>query len=78
MSGMCGLEQLDWVAVGIFNLNLSAAGTSLHLIATFHAGVFQNLDSRWQVRDSQHRPVAAVGRLASAGIPRRQGHSATA
>jgi hypothetical protein len=30
---LSGLEELDWIPVGIFDLDLSAAGTSLHLIA---------------------------------------------
>ena len=38
------LEELDWIPVGIFYLNLSAPGTGLHLIAKLHPRVLQRVD----------------------------------
>ena len=46
------LEQFDWIAVGIFDLDLSADGTSLHLIAKLHARVLERVDLRRQTRDA--------------------------
>jgi hypothetical protein len=45
--------ELDWIAVGVFDLDLSAGGTSLHLIAKFDARVLARVDLHRQIRHAQ-------------------------
>ena len=49
-----GLEELDRIAVGILELNLSAAGPAFRLIAELHAGLLQRLDGPFDVADAQN------------------------
>ena len=73
------LEELDWIAVGIFDLDLSAEGTSLHLIAKLHPRVLQRVDlrpadpPRAGPLDSI-RPAAGIRRRASGEIPMLPAH----
>src|SRR5690349_1224131 len=39
------LEQLDWITIEIFQLNLSAARTNFHLIAEAHSLVLEILNA---------------------------------
>jgi len=55
-----GLEELDWIPVGIFYLDLSAAGTSLHLIAKLHPRVLQRVDLRRQIRHAQDHSIPSA------------------
>src|SRR6187402_844481 len=43
------LEELDRIPVRVFHLDLSAARTSLHLIAELHSRVLQRLDLSWKI-----------------------------
>jgi hypothetical protein len=76
---MSRLEQVDWVPIGIFDLDLSPAWTSLNLIPKLHARVLQrhrcapaNL-SRGGPVDSI-RPAAGIRRWASDEIQMPPGH----
>src|SRR5829696_3350058 len=60
------LEQLDWVAVGIFKLDLFAAGTGFNLIAESQAGFFQFRNARRQVINFEGKPVPAAALLFAA------------
>src|SRR5262245_20978227 len=71
------LEQLHRVAVGVFELDLLAAGTLLDLVPEAKAGLLHRLDSCRQVIHFEDDPVpparlllAAVGHRASAGTLR--------
>src|SRR6266542_926466 len=55
-----GLEKLDWIPVGIFYLDLSAAGTSLDLVSKSHSCVLQRVDLRRQIRDAQDDSIPAT------------------
>src|SRR5215468_1153579 len=73
--GLLGrLEQLDGVAVGVFQLDLLAAGTLLDLVPEAETGLLQRLDAGRQVIDFEDDPVpparlllAAIGHRAGAG-----------
>jgi hypothetical protein len=54
------LEQFDRIAVGIFDLDLSAGGTSLHLIAKLHARVLKHVDLYRQIRDVQNNSIPSA------------------
>ena len=54
------LEEFDRIAVGVFDLDLSADGTRLHLIAKLHARVLQRVDLRRQIRDSQDHSIPSA------------------
>jgi len=54
------LEELDWIPVGIFYLDLAAAGTSLHLIAKLHPRVLQRVDLRPQIRHAQDDSIPSA------------------
>src|SRR5262245_34205811 len=51
------LEQFDRVAVGIFNLDLSATGSRFHLVAEMDPGLLERGDAGWQVGNFQHHPI---------------------
>jgi hypothetical protein len=55
-----GLEELDWIPVGIFHLDLTAAGTSLCLIAKPHPRVPQRVDLRGQIRHAQDHSIPSA------------------
>ena len=38
-------EQLDWIAIGVFQLNLLATRTDLHLVAEMEPGCSKRLDA---------------------------------
>jgi hypothetical protein len=40
----CWLEQLDWVPIGIVDLDLFPARTRLHVVPKMEAGLLQGLD----------------------------------
>jgi hypothetical protein len=65
------LEELDWIAVGIFDLDLSADGTSLHLIAKLHARVLQRVDLRRQIRHAQDDSIPSARLLGLAAGHRK-------
>src|SRR5437867_386862 len=54
------LEELDWIAVGIFDLDLSAEGTSLHLIAKLPPRVLQRVDLGRQIRHAQDHSIPSA------------------
>jgi hypothetical protein len=54
------LEQLDGIAVGIFDLDLSADGTTLDLIAKLHARVLERFDLRRQICDAQDHSIPSA------------------
>src|SRR4030088_2739933 len=54
------LEELDWIPVGIFYLDLSADRTGLHLIAKLHTRVLQRVAPRWQIRDAQNDSIPSA------------------
>src|SRR5688500_11654548 len=60
---MLRLEELDRIAVGIFQLDLPAARPDLHLVAETEARFLQRPDLRREVRDLQHYPIPATGFL---------------
>src|SRR5262245_46893481 len=76
--GLLGrLEQLDGVTVGVFQLDLLAAGTLLDLVAEAETGLLQGFDARRQVINLEDDPVpparllfAAVGQRARPRTPR--------
>jgi hypothetical protein len=53
-------KELDWIAVRIFNLNLTSAWTGFHLVSKAKAGALERADTAWQVRDSQYDAVPAA------------------
>src|SRR5688500_2216282 len=55
-----GLEELDGIAVGIFDLDLFAPGTALHLVPKAMSGFFQRLNERREIADPQHDPVRSA------------------
>ena len=55
-----GLEQLDWISVGIFDLYLLAAWTDLHLIAETNACFRERRDERREVLDAQDHAVPSA------------------
>ena len=66
------LEQLDRIAVGIFQLDLFAAGAYFHLIAKMKPGVLQRLSPGRKIRNLEDHPVPPAG-LLSATIRHRPG-----
>src|SRR5712671_995098 len=54
------LEELDGIAVGIFDLDLSAGGTSLHLIAKLHTRDLQRVDLRRQIGDAKDHAIRSA------------------
>jgi hypothetical protein len=54
------LEELDRIAVGILDLNLSPAGTSFHLIAKVHTRVRERLDLGGQIRYAQDNSIPSA------------------
>ena len=71
------LEQLDRVAVRIFNLNLFAARTNLHLVSKTQTRLSQLTDARRQVLHLKQNAVPSAGLLLAAvrqwAGPRRPG-----
>jgi hypothetical protein len=76
MSPKCRLssrfEELDWIPVGIFYLDLSAARTSFYLIAKPHPRALQRVNPRGQVRHTEYDsiPSARLLGFASGHRPR--------
>jgi len=62
----CRLEQLDRIAIWIFNLNLFAARADLHLISKTQTRLFQLSDARRQVLHLQENAVPSAGLLLTA------------
>jgi hypothetical protein len=60
------LEEFDRISVRIVQLDLPAAGTSLHLIAKPHSRVFQDIDHAQKVAHSQNDAVPSSRRLSFA------------
>src|SRR5512145_243400 len=72
------LEELDWIAVRILELNLSAAGTAFHLITEPHSSLFQCLDCPFDVAHAQDDAIPTARVLATAiGHEPRAGCSRT-
>jgi hypothetical protein len=70
------LEQLDGTALGIFDLDLSADGTNLDLIAKLHARVLERVDLRRQIRDAQDHSIPAARPLGFAAEQRARARCA--
>jgi hypothetical protein len=72
-------KQLDRVAVRVFNLNLTSAGTGFHLVAKAQAGALECGDTGREIRDFQDDTVPATGllTLTSRQRPRSGGSGAT-
>src|SRR6516225_9567104 len=60
------LEQLNRIAVRIFNLNLFAAGAYLHFISKTQTGLFQVSDARRQILHVKEYTVPSAGLLLTA------------
>src|SRR5262245_6531066 len=58
-----GLEQLDRIAVRVFDLNLASARTGFHLVAEAEAAALERGDAAWKVRDFQDDAVPPAGLL---------------
>ena len=58
-----GLEQLDGIAIGIFDLDLLAARPRLHVVPKMETGSLQRLDERWKIVDPKHDAVPSAGFL---------------
>jgi hypothetical protein len=54
------LEELDWIPVWILQLDLSAAGPGLHLIAKPHPRVLQRVNLRRQIRHAQDHSIPSA------------------
>ena len=54
------LEQFDWISVWIQHLDLTAAGTSLHLVTKLDASFFQGFDLRRKVSHAKHDPIPSA------------------
>src|SRR5258705_13192912 len=54
------LEQLDRIAVGIFQLDLLASRTYLQLIPKMQSSLFQHFNSSGQVFDLQNYPIPST------------------
>lgn len=61
-----GLEQLNRIAVGIFNLNLSSAGAHLHFISEAQTRLSQAGNERRQVPHLKKHTVPSAGLLFTA------------
>ncbi len=57
---MAGLEELDWIPVGIFDLNLPAAWTGLHLIAELHSCFLERVYACRQIRYAQDHSIGST------------------
>lgn len=51
------LEELDRVAVRVFQLDLFSAWTCLDLVSKVESGFLQRLNSRWKIRDVKDHAV---------------------
>jgi hypothetical protein len=72
------LEELDWIAVRILDLNLSAGRTAFHLIAELHSGLLQRLDRPFDVIHAQNDAIPTARVLATTiGHRPRAGRSGT-
>jgi hypothetical protein len=58
-----GLEQLDWIAIRIFDVDLPAAGTDFHVIAKMNPGRFQRAGERREICHAEDDAVPPAGRL---------------
>lgn len=65
-SGACGLEELDGVAVRVFDLDLPASGAGLHLVAEGNSGCLELLDGGGKIFDLEEDSVPAAGLLRAA------------
>src|SRR5688572_4073932 len=54
------LEELDRIPVGIFHLDLSAARTSLHLIAKLHPSVLERVDLRRKISHAKDHSIPSA------------------
>ena len=55
-----GLEQLNRITIGIFDLDLLAARTLLHRVPKMEAGFLQTVNERWKVDHAKHDPVPSA------------------
>jgi hypothetical protein len=60
------LKQLNRIAVGIFNLNLSAAWACLHFIPKTQTRLFQVSNARRQILHLKKNTVPSAGLLLTA------------
>src|SRR5258708_38082494 len=60
------LEQLNRIAVGIFNLNLFATGADLDFISKTQTRLFQLRNARRQILDLKEHTVPSAGLLLTA------------
>ncbi len=58
-----GLEEFDWVAVGIFDLDLAAAGAAFDLVAEGDAGGSHLGDGGFEVVHAEDDAVVSAGLL---------------
>ena len=58
------LKQLDRIAVRIFDLDLAAAGTGLHLVAKTDAFALECGNTTGEIRNSEHHTIPSAGLLA--------------
>src|SRR5688572_24320557 len=54
------LEQLDGIAVGILDLNLLAARTSLHVVSKIQASFLQGIDEPGKIADPKHDTIPSA------------------
>lgn len=59
-------EQLDCIAVGVFQLDLFAGRAHFHLVAKAQTGLLERLDERGQVRGAKHQAVPSARLLTPA------------
>ena len=64
------LEQLNRIAVGIFNLNLFAAGADLHFISKTQTRLFQLSNACRQILHLKEHTVPSAGLLMTAILDR--------
>jgi len=63
LGALCWLEELDWIPVGVLDLDLSAARPDFHLVPEEDACATQCLDDRGQVFDPKHNSIRSTGSL---------------
>jgi hypothetical protein len=54
------LEHLDWISVRILDLDLAAAGTSLHLVAKSDARFLQRINLSGKISHPQHHSIPSA------------------
>src|SRR5262245_22931367 len=69
------LEQFNRIPIGIFQLDLFAARTDLHLVAEVEPGVLQIFNTGREIRHAKHDAVPPTGFLVTAGRHRARTRS---